>query len=94
VCVCVRLCLQERRGSVSTSMSECNYLLIFWFRFRISPAAFFQVNVAATELLYKVVREMCGPIDESTIIFDIHMWLPLYVCFDFVFLVSWWHVRI
>jgi len=39
-------------------------------KFRISPAAFFQVNIPATELLYSTVRDWCG-LNKDAIILDI-----------------------
>eukprot|EP01130_Rhizamoeba_saxonica_P018415 TRINITY_DN9207_c0_g1_i1.p1 TRINITY_DN9207_c0_g1~~TRINITY_DN9207_c0_g1_i1.p1 ORF type:complete len:562 (-),score=159.92 TRINITY_DN9207_c0_g1_i1:33-1718(-) len=39
--------------------------------FRISPSSFFQVNTKAAELLYTIVGDWCGDMDENTIVLDI-----------------------
>lgn len=40
-------------------------------KFRISPTSFFQVNTPAASLLYDLVREYCGELDENTTLFDV-----------------------
>lgn len=40
-------------------------------KFRISPTSFFQVNTPAASLLYDLVRQWCGELDENTTIFDV-----------------------
>uniref|UniRef100_A0AAV2JQ61 tRNA (uracil(54)-C(5))-methyltransferase n=1 Tax=Knipowitschia caucasica TaxID=637954 RepID=A0AAV2JQ61_KNICA len=37
------------------------YEEILGFKFRISPDAFFQVNQAAAEVLYRTIRDLCAP---------------------------------
>lgn len=41
-------------------LSVC-HLQLLDFKFRISPDAFFQVNLAAAEVLYSTVRDLCVP---------------------------------
>ena len=40
-------------------------------KFRISPAAFFQVNTAAAQVLYSVIRELItsGEVEENPVIY-------------------------
>jgi tRNA (uracil-5-)-methyltransferase len=40
-------------------------------KFRISPTSFFQVNTPAATLLYDLVREWCGELDDNTTLFDV-----------------------
>jgi tRNA (uracil-5-)-methyltransferase len=40
-------------------------------KFRISPTSFFQVNTPAASLLYDLVRQWCGELDEDTTLFDV-----------------------
>lgn len=40
-------------------------------KFRISPTSFFQVNTPAASLLYDLVRQWCGELDENTTLFDV-----------------------
>jgi len=40
-------------------------------KFRISPSAFFQTNIGATEKLYRIVGEWCGNLDKNTKVLDI-----------------------
>lgn len=44
------------------------YETILGLKFRISPEAFFQVNSAATEILYSSALELAKPIDNSTVL--------------------------
>ena len=49
-------------------------------RFRVSPNAFFQINTAATEILYGIVRNWCAPTADSILIGTCTNVAPLRVC--------------
>ncbi|XP_056652159.1 tRNA (uracil-5-)-methyltransferase homolog B-like [Monodelphis domestica] len=76
ICELASLYFQERSGD---QQQPCYQLLagnpylfedLPGFKFRISPGAFFQINSAAVEVLYRVVGELIG-VDPNTLLLDL-----------------------
>jgi tRNA (uracil-5-)-methyltransferase len=81
VCVVKSIWIQEHDGVSNAAALDAPKSLL-WGRefleeemlgakFRISPTSFFQVNTPAASVLYDLVRQWCGDLDENTTLFDV-----------------------